>query len=304
MAYPIGRAGAPWNEEERNAWLDQSRIQRSYQVDVIDRLYQLSPRYDLHRYGALSSDPLCYPLYALTSPEYQPEMPSVLVTGGVHGYETSGILGAIEFLETNCEKYLGAFNFVVVPCVSPWGYETINRWNSQAIDPNRSFKGQGLCEESSALIVFLDNLQRDFIMHVDLHETTDTDESEFRPALAARDGKEFEPCQIPDGFYLVGDSASPRPGFQRSIIERVAAITHIAPNDGDGKLLGVPAEQEGVINYDVGPLGLCAGFTSAPYKTTTEVYPDSHTAHPEECIRAQVAALEGALDYIRVTLSR
>jgi len=26
------------------------------------------------------------------------------------------------------------------------------------------------------------------LMHIDLHETTDTDETEFRPALAARDG--------------------------------------------------------------------------------------------------------------------
>ena len=34
-------------------------------------------------------------------------------------------------------------------------------------------------------------------------ETTDTDESEFRPALAARDGKEYVPDAVPDGFYTV-----------------------------------------------------------------------------------------------------
>ena len=32
-----------------------------------------------------------------------------------------------------------------------------------------------------------------WLMHVDLHETTDTDESEFRPAKAARDGETCEP---------------------------------------------------------------------------------------------------------------
>ena len=32
-----------------------------------------------------------------------------------------------------------------------------------------------------------------FLVHMDLHETTDSDEEEFRPALAARDGKPFEP---------------------------------------------------------------------------------------------------------------
>jgi len=36
--------------------------------------------------------------------------------------------------------------------------------------------------------------------HIDLHETTDTDESQYRPAVAARDGKPFAPGTIPDGF--------------------------------------------------------------------------------------------------------
>ena len=37
-------------------------------------------------------------------------------------------------------------------------------------------------------------------LHIDLHETTDTDESEFRPALAARAGQVHEPGQITDGL--------------------------------------------------------------------------------------------------------
>jgi hypothetical protein len=35
------------------------------------------------------------------------------------------------------------------------------------------------------------------VRDIDLHETTDSDESEFRPALAARDGKPFELGLIP-----------------------------------------------------------------------------------------------------------
>ena len=49
-------------------------------------------------------------------------------------------------------------------------------------------------------------------LHVDLHETTDTDESEFRPALAARDGVAYEPGEVPDGFYLVDDSETSAAG--------------------------------------------------------------------------------------------
>ncbi len=62
------------------------------------------------------------------------------------------------------------------------------------------------------------------LMHIDLHETTDTDETEFRPALAARDGKPFEPGEIPDGFYLVDDSENPQPEFQQAVIEAVEGI--------------------------------------------------------------------------------
>ncbi|HET7662191.1 MAG TPA: peptidase, partial [Rhodanobacteraceae bacterium] len=54
----------------------------------------------------------------------------------------------------------------------------------------------------------------------------------------------------------------------------------------------------GVIQYPLREWRLCAGITDAPYRTTTEVYPDSPRATPEECNAAQVAAVCGALDYM------
>ena len=55
-----------------------------------------------------------------------------------------------------------------------------------------------------------------WLVHVDLHETTDTDETEFRPAKAARDGEYIDPDTIPDGFYCVGDTANPQDDFQKA----------------------------------------------------------------------------------------
>ena len=134
-------------------------------------------------------------------------------------------------------------------------------------------------------------------MHIDLHETTDTDESEFRPALAARDGKAFEPDGIPDGFYLVGDTEDPQPGFQQAIIAAVEKVTHIAPPDANNEIIASPVVAHGVINYPVRELGLCAGITNARYRTTTEVYPDSPRATPQQCNDAQVAAVRAAIAY-------
>src|SRR5690606_334692 len=120
---------------------------------------------------------------------------------------------------------------------------------------------------------------------------------EFRPALAARDGKPFVPGTIPDGFYLVDDSANLQLGFQQAIIEAVSQVTHIAPADADGEIIGSPVLAPGVIAYPVRELGPCTGITGARYTTTTEVYPDSPRATPEQCNAAQAAAVRAALDY-------
>src|SRR5690606_21999250 len=193
--------------------------------------------------------------------------------------------------------HAGRVNLLVAPCVSPWAYERIHRWNPDAIDPNRSFHAGSPAGESAALMRLVAPLRGRFLAHVDLHETTDSDESQFRPELAARDGKPFEPGGIPDGFYLVDDSANPQPAFQRAVIEAVANVTHIAPADADGRIIGSPVVAPGVIEYDVGRLGLCAGITGARYTTTTEVYPDSPRATPEQCNAAQIAAVCAALDF-------
>ncbi|EJL6726099.1 M14 family metallocarboxypeptidase [Vibrio alginolyticus] len=295
--YPIGTPGQPWNEEERKAWLATQEVKRSYQDEVVSKIDALRERFDVEQYGALSYNEARFPLFCIKTHNWDSTKPVVLVTGGVHGYETSGVHGALKFVETEAERYAEHFNIVVAPCVSPWGYEVINRWNPNAIDPNRSFYKDSPAEESANLIKLVATLG-DVLMHIDLHETTDSDETEFRPALAARDGIEYIEGMIPDGFYTVGDSENPQPDFQKAVIESVAKVTHIAPADENGEIIGSPVVQFGVINYPMVKLGLCGGVTNCVYGTTTEVYPDSPTVTDEECNDAQVAAVVGGLNYI------
>jgi hypothetical protein len=189
------------------------------------------------------------------------------------------------------------------------GYETINRWNPFAVDPNRSFKKTGEAEEAIALMKMIDSLKagsvsNQLLAHIDLHETTDTDNTVFRPALEARDGVTQELWEIPDGFYLVGDSKNPQHNFQRAIIESVQQVTHIAPTDKDGRIIGEKISQRGVINFAAKNVGLCAGYTQCAYTTTTEVYPDSPKVNSENCILAQVAAVKAGLDYLIKSIER
>ncbi len=299
--YPIGTPGQPWGEAERKAWCEQRDVKRSYQEEVVTKIDALRERFDVEQYGALSYDEARFPLFCIKTRNWDAAKPVVLITGGVHGYETSGVHGALKFVDTQAERYAEHFNIVVAPCVSPWGYEVINRWNPNAIDPNRSFYANSPAEESANLIKLVATLG-DVLMHIDLHETTDSDETEFRPALAARDGLEYIEGMIPDGFYTVGDTENPQPEFQKAVIESVAKVTHIAPADDKGEIIGSPVVQFGVINYPMVKLGLCGGVTNCTYGTTTEVYPDSPKVTDEECNDAQVAAVVGGLDYVLAQL--
>ena len=295
--YPIGTPGKKWGEAEKSQWLALQTVNRSYQKEVLNKLEQLKSRFKVEQYGALPIDEAKYPVLSIYN-QWQEGKPTVLVTGGIHGYETSGVQGAIRFAEVEMERYSAAFNMLVVPCVSPWGYETINRWNPNAIDPNRSFYANSPSEESAQLMALVNKLPSEVFVHIDLHETTDTDNSEFRPALAARDAIEQHTWNIPDGFYLVGDSENPQAAFQKAVIDAVEKVTHIAPADENGEIIGAPLEQKGVINYAYKPLGLCAGLSNAKYTTTTEVYPDSPKSDDENCILAQVAAITSGLDFV------
>lgn len=304
--YPIGEPGRPWGQAERVRWRDGQSRARSHVDDVCVPIESMGSDFTVLRYGEVvtgtdgtdGTEGDTYPLYALRTTDWQAERPSVLVTGGVHGYESSGVHGALHFAAKRASMWKGRVNLLIVPCVSPWAYERIQRWNAHAVDPNRSFRQDSPAEESAALMRLVAQWEGKWAAHIDLHETTDSDESEFRPAVAARDGQAFVPGSIPDGFYLVADSSNPQLDFQQAIIRAVARVTHIALPDATGHLIGTPVLAHGVIGYPVSALGLCTGITGAKFTTTTEVYPDSPRTTPEQCVEAQVTAIEAVLSYV------
>ncbi len=315
--YRIGEPGVPWGAAEKAAWLAQTSVKRSYLEEVGRKMDALDASlFEVRRYGSLSLSPERYPLLAAVSRSWDAAKPCVLVTGGVHGYETSGVQGALLFLATRARDYLERFNVLVCPCVSPWGYENVERWNCKCLDPNRSFSrtdAAAQTEESAAVIALLESLEPaagakeggaaglKWVCHVDCHETTDTDESEYMPARAALNGAAYKPCDIPDGFYLVGDSEKPETvPFHEAIIACVREVTHIAPADANGTIIEEPVVSEGILLVPADQLCLCSSVTGAALATTTEVYPDSLRpgCTDEQCNRAQVAAIVGALDFV------
>ena len=164
--YPIGTPGQKWTDTENVQWFEQQTIKRSYQDEVVEKIMSLKADFDVQQYGALTLDENRYPLFVLKTKNWDENKKTVLVTGGVHGYETSGVQGALRFAETQANQYSEHFNIVVAPCISPWGYETINRWNAKAIDPNRSFYQDSPAQESAAIMKYVAELNADIFVHI------------------------------------------------------------------------------------------------------------------------------------------
>ena len=118
----IGVPGKPWGEAERDQWRALQIAQRSYAEDVVSRMDALADRFERDTYGQIEYGSDTYDLHAFRGGEMDPALPTALITGGVHGYETSGVMGALAFLEQSAAAYAGRVNLLVAPCVSPWAY--------------------------------------------------------------------------------------------------------------------------------------------------------------------------------------
>ncbi len=283
----------PWGPVEKEAWFKSQTIQRSYEHDVLDRLRALpAETFDMQKYGELSADPARYPLYVVKTQPWNDANPTVLITGGVHGYEDSGITGALRFLEEEAAQYADKVNFVVYPCVSPLGYEINHRWNRKAEDPNRHFFPGGTAEESVQLMKSVESLSVHFRAAVDLHETNQRDVG-ITAERRARDGQKFVPGDdyIPDGFYLVVPSQADV-ALGHDVIEAVRKVTPIAI---EPEILGYPSNKGVIVIDDVNTLLQDFARKHADVGMTTEIYPDK--ASRKEAEDAQIATIKTVVKF-------
>src|SRR5580765_6134965 len=117
--YSIGTPGRPWGDAEKAIWLSHQARKRSYETDVLSVIDRLRDRFEVSEYGRLDYAPESFPLFAIRSRGWRDDLPYALVTGGVHGYETSGVHGALQFVDRHAADYADRVNLLVAPCVSP-----------------------------------------------------------------------------------------------------------------------------------------------------------------------------------------
>jgi hypothetical protein len=162
-----------------------------------------------------------YPLMVVESANPIPGNPTLYLSAGIHGDEPAPVEALIEWAEENKEQ-LGKFNFLIFPCLNPWGLERNIRFDAEGLDLNRCYNSRKLPRISAQLAVMKG---RRFDIAACLHEDYD-----------AR------------GFYLY-EIAAARPHLGEGICRQLARIM---PADSRSKIDGHSA-RAGLIRRRIRP---------------------------------------------------
>mgnify|MGYP003387341815 FL=1 len=82
--------GVAWGAEEKKEWFEQQTIKRSYQEEVLSKLDDFKDDFEVIQYGKLTLSVNDYPLFSVKTKAsvWDNSKQTILITGGVHGYET------------------------------------------------------------------------------------------------------------------------------------------------------------------------------------------------------------------------
>ena len=133
--YPIGTPGIPWGRAEVATWLSRQTVKRSYEADVLRVIDTLRSRYDVVQYGCLDYPPHSYPLFAIKSSRLARFASLCIGDGRSTWLRNERRARRVAVYRPARRAYEGRINLVVAPCVSPWAYEVIHRWNIQRDRP-------------------------------------------------------------------------------------------------------------------------------------------------------------------------
>ena len=160
---------------------------RSYEEDVIQRLNHISYS-GLRNVTLVGAEEQKYPLYSFDL-SYSEDKPLVLITAGIHGDEPAGVYAVLRFLEEKVNDYIDRYNFLIFPCLNPFGFIFDKRENIDGIDINRSFiENNSLV--SSYIISRLPHYNQ-FLFALNLHEDNSSLEV---PGFSCSDN--------PGGFFI------------------------------------------------------------------------------------------------------
>lgn len=241
--------------------------------NIVARLKaSLSPEGKLTIVDTLSKGNRDYPLIKIVIGQGNPRR--VLISGGIHGDEPAGVETICAFLENKLyANFLNDWEFTLLPCINPTGYEADTRHNKDDIDLNRKFKED---EVPSEVAFIKDILDQSYDLDLELHEDIDS-----------------------PGYYLYQkDQTANLSSLGRVILDRVESIhplnlaEEIEEVPADRGLLSRLSEPE---DMEWWPMALYAFTRDCRHVFTLETSPALPMAVR---IKAHLLAIQTALEYI------
>jgi hypothetical protein len=144
-----------------------SSVRRVRDFGVVEeRLNQLQRRgFSLTRAASIWG----YPFFVVRR-KVSARAPTILLTAGLHGEEPAGVEAALQWLESD-QGGRWPVNWLVFPCINPYGWERNRRYNQQRRDINRQFRGVSDCPEANLIKRLLRGQQ--FRLSMEFHEDSD-----------------------------------------------------------------------------------------------------------------------------------
>jgi len=145
--------------------------QRNYQ-DVVNRIEAISSSLDEVRVTHhLTSGGHTYPLLKIMLGKGNSRR--VLLSAGIHGDEPAGVETLCRLLEQKTYlPFLNEWEFHILPCINPTGFQNHTRENFEGIDLNRQFKESQPGTEVRYVQHAVD--EGPFDLDLELHEDVDT----------------------------------------------------------------------------------------------------------------------------------
>lgn len=197
---------------------------RSY-PEMVERLLQRAREtkgVEARLLGKIRAAPEQYPFWVFVTPP-GPGKKKICLSGGIHGDEPGGvetILAVIEMIRKE-PALLDSFEFLLIPCINPFGYEYHTRQNRSRIDLNRQYVRKRPPSEVRFVKRAIEG--KSFDLDIEFHEDIDT-----------------------PGFYMYEITQDPRQAVGRKIIQRIAKRY---PINLQNEIEGAPADG-GLISPD------------------------------------------------------
>ena len=239
--------------------------------DIVDRLRaSLNPVGELTEVDTLPGGNREYPLIKIIVGKGNPRR--ILISGGIHGNEPAGVETICAFLENQLYKdFLENWEFTLLPCINPSGFEAGTRNNQDDIDLNRMFKETTTPREIDFIKTVLD---QPYDLDLELHEDVDS-----------------------PGYYLYQkDQSTELSSLGRAILDQVESIhplnlaEEIEEMPADRGLLGRLSEPD---EMEWWPMALYAYTRGCSHVFTLETSP----ALPMDVrVKAHLLAIQTALE--------